>query len=118
MWSVDSDTRGLMRPASHTGTATVEFRATPRTTLAGNVVFNDRDMRRENGSTYRDVAVRAAVLAAHVAIVEDDVAGERRARGRPELHGGRAGVRGRPHEAARVRVHRPHAHCLLRRCCP
>ncbi len=62
-WSVDSDTRGLMRPASHTGTATVEYRATPRTTIAGNLLVSDRDMQRDNGSAYRDVAADGLVLA-------------------------------------------------------
>jgi ferric enterobactin receptor len=60
--SLDSDTHGLMRPSSHTGTATVEYRVTPRTTIAGNLILNDRGLSRENASAYHVVATDGDVL--------------------------------------------------------
>ncbi len=50
---LDADLDGVMRPDSHSGTLTAEYKAGERDVLANNLVVNHRTMGREFGSFYR-----------------------------------------------------------------
>lgn len=50
---LDADLDGVMRPDSHNGTLTAEYKLNARNTLANNLVVNDRTMSRDIGSYYR-----------------------------------------------------------------
>jgi outer membrane receptor protein involved in Fe transport len=50
---LDADIDGVMRPDSHSLTATAEYKAGTKNVLANNLVINRRDMSRDMGSFYR-----------------------------------------------------------------
>jgi len=56
-----ADVAGVMRPESHSVTATAEYRAGARDVLANNLVFNRRAMTRDFGSFYRALSSAGAL---------------------------------------------------------
>jgi hypothetical protein len=56
-----ADVAGVMRPESHSVTATAEYKAGGRDVLANNLVFNRRAMTRDFGSFYRALSSAGAL---------------------------------------------------------